>query len=489
MKRAITSLSDQSFDVLIIGGGIFGAGIARDAALRGLRVALIDKADFASGTSSCSSKLIHGGFRYLEQYSFGLVAEACRERRILLQIAPHLVRPLPFILPVYENSPRPLWKIRLGMAAYDLLALYRNLARHRFISAPQTHLQEPALSTNGLRGAIEFYDCQEDDARFCLENIFHAADLGAVCANYCQVESFITKGEQLIAARVRDRLANTAFEIAARVFINAAGPWVTQIANLVPDDGTQVALSPTKGVHLVLPRLTGDHAIAFQSRQDGRILFALPWGDTTLVGTTDTNFAGNPDDLRAEPADIDYLLTEIRALMPARSVNPSDIITTFTGVRALPKADATRPSARSRECRLVPQGRNFFSIIGGKYTTYRSIAAQALNLTYRLLHQKPTPCQTAITPLPQHRPNPTGEKISDSPAVYASDIHHACEYEMAMTLTDVMRRRTSLALSRHGDPQTAGRVAALMAPIRGWNEEQTRSQLAQYTAEWKRNQP
>jgi len=500
MKRDLAALSGETFDLLVIGGGIFGAGVARDAALRGWRVALVEKADFASGTSSRSSKLIHGGFRYLEQYAFGLVAEACRERRILQRIAPHLVRPLPFLMPVYEGDHRGFTKIRLGMTLYDLMAWYRNVTPHQSLAPDAARAKEPALAPTqvsglarrGLRGAVLFYDCQEDDARFCLENVIHAAECGAVCANYCEVTGFVAREGRIVAARVTDRLkGGETFEISARAFVNAAGPWVEAVANLTPFDGRRVALSPTKGVHLLLPRLTQQHAVSFQSRsaRDGRIMFIIPWGEYSIVGTTDTDWRGDPGQVRAEPADIDYMLAEVRSVLPASSVTPSDIITTFAGVRALLHSEVANPSWRSREYRIVRHGENLISIAGGKYTTYRAIAEEAVNRVSRLLGSRAAPCRTAETPLPQHRPPLSGERIADSPVVYASDIAHASEYEMAVTVSDVMRRRTSLALSRHGGAETAAAVARLMAAHLGWSDDQKGRYLQQYLDEWKQALP
>src|SRR3954469_15534134 len=232
MRRDFSALGSELFDVLVVGGGIFGAGIARDAALRGLRVALIDKADFASGTSSRSSKLIHGGFRYLEQAAYRLVMESCRERQVLQKIAPHLVKPLPFLLPVYQGDQRSLGKMRIGMALYDALAMYRNTARHRSLSPTATIEQEPQLAKTGLRGSIRYYDCQEDDARFCIENILHAMQLGAVCSNYCELSGFVSKDGAISSAKVEDRIGSASVEVRARCFINAAGPWVDRVAGL-----------------------------------------------------------------------------------------------------------------------------------------------------------------------------------------------------------------------------------------------------------------
>jgi glycerol-3-phosphate dehydrogenase len=475
MKRDLQALAAGEFDVVVIGAGILGAGVARDAALRGLNVALIDKGDFASGTSSRSSKLIHGGFRYLEQKAFGLVAESCRERGILREIAPHLVKPQPFLLPVYEGNPRSLGKMRWGMRLYDLMARYRNVARHRVLSPERALMKEPMLGRTGLRGAILFYDCQEDDARFCLENIHHASDSGAVCANYCELTGFVTQGDRLLAGKVMDRLGMDKFEIRARTFINAAGPWVERVANLTALPGESIVLSPTKGVHLVLPKLTEQHGIFFQARRDRRFLFVIPYAGHSLVGTTDTDYTGNADDARAEPRDVEYLIDETRALMPRAEINMTDVITTTAGVRTLLKAEGIQPSARSREHRIARHGQNLLSVAGGKYTTYRAIAEEVVDVISEV------PCRTAITPLPHHFP---------PAADLATRVAYACEEEMAMTVSDVMRRRMTLALGPEGgSEEVTERVARLMAAAHGWNEGEMNWHLNEYREEWRRALP
>jgi glycerol-3-phosphate dehydrogenase len=491
MHRNLPALADGVFDLLIIGGGIFGAGIARDAALRGLRVALVEQSDFASGTSSRSSKLIHGGFRYLEQRAFSLVAESTRERRILQDIAPHRVRPLPFLLPVYRGDPRPLWLMRLGMTLYDVLALYRNTAAHRKFSPARTLATEPGLDPKNLRGAIRFYDCQEDDARFCIDNLLHASELGALCANYCEVTGLAAKDGRIVSATVTDRLGAGSFDIRARAFINAAGPWVERVAGLLPPaaPGGLPHLSPTKGVHILLPRLTQTHGIFFQGRRDGRMLFILPWNDCTMVGTTDTDFKGDPADVRADASDVEYLLAEVRALFPSSNFTASDVITTFAGIRPLLKSDASTPTARSREHSILRRGENLLSIAGGKYTTYRLIAEQVVDAAYDVLGSRPAECRTARTPLPNHRPVPTGDRIAEIPDVYASDVTHAVREEMATTVEDVMRRRTGMALSRSGGPATAERVAHIMTNATPQDAERIDASLRAYIEEWGQSRP
>ncbi len=482
MKRNLHALADHQFDLLIIGGGIVGAGIARDAVMRGLSVAIVDKGDWAGETSSRSSKLIHGGFRYLEQGAWRLVAESCRERRILQEIAPDRVKPIPFLLPVYDGDPRPLWKIRLGMTLYDVLAMYQNTASHRMLSASAALQQEESLNDAGLRGAIRYFDCQEDDARFCVDNVLHAAAMGAFAANYCQATSFRVEGNRIVAAGMSDLLSSASFEVKARVVVNAAGPWVEGVAGMSGATAEGLKLGPTKGVHLLLPKLTAHHAIALQAG-DGRILFILPWHDCSIVGTTDTDFAADPATARADPGDVDYLLKEVNRVMPGRKIGHADVITTFAGVRPLLRSSAQFPSSRGREHRIVRQHDNLLSVAGGKYTTYRAVAAEVVDRVFELRGWKAPACRTGTTPLPNNRPAAWGEKISDLPAVFESDVVHACAEEMAISVSDVMRRRTPLALSRHGGEEAARRVAKIVGREMHWEVGQERSSLDAYRDE------
>jgi glycerol-3-phosphate dehydrogenase len=479
MKRNTAALTGETFDLLIIGGGIVGAGIARDAALRGLRVALVDRGDFAGETSSRSSKLIHGGFRYLEQRAFHLVAESCRERAILLRIAPHLVHPVPFLLPVYRGGPRSLLTLRIGMTLYDLLAMYRNTARHRTLSVDETLAAEPAIRADGLVGAIRYYDCAEDDARFCVANVLHAADLGAVCNNYCPVVAMEREGDRITSVHLRDELLGTEITARARVIVNAAGPWVEQIASMAGVNGTSaVRLSPTKGVHLLLPALTREHALTLQS-PDRRILFVIPWHDCSIVGTTDTDYSGDAGAACATEQDIGYLFEQIgRALQ--QNVKREDLIATFAGVRPLLAADAKDPSSRSREHRVVRQRENLISVAGGKYTTYRAIAQQAVDQVYTVLQRKSPRCQSAHEPISPRSRNRGGEVLCEHPQVWESDVTMAVREEMATSVADVMYRRTGLALSKCGGEATARRVGAIVARELDWNGETEARSLEAY---------
>ncbi len=491
MKRNPAELANKTFDLAIIGGGILGAGIARDAALRGLSVALVEKGDFASGTSSRSTKLIHGGLRYLEHLSFGLVAESCRERTVLLDMAPHLVTPLSFLLPAYAGDPRSLAILRLGMTFYDWLTPRRHPAtpRHRTLSADETVAAEPSLAREQLRGAVLFYDCQMDDARLCLETVLDACRHGATCANYCQVTGFRQTRDRVDALQVVDQIGGQPFDVRAKCFVNATGPWVERVGRLATNKPAPVSLSPTKGVHLVIPRINRQHGIYFQSKRDRRMIFLLPWGDSSLLGTTDTQFAQSPDAVRTEREDVDYLIDQLRELAPSHEIDDSDIITSFAGVRALISSDQRGPSRRSREERIVASGDNLLTVAGGKYTTFRAISDKVVRRVSRMIGRRASRCLTATTPLSNHRPATAGTQISDSPAVFDSDIAFACTDEMAVTLEDVMRRRTRLALSRHGGAEVATRVAQLIAKQLDWHETTRSEQLARYLLHWETSRP
>jgi glycerol-3-phosphate dehydrogenase len=373
MKRSLDELASGLFDVLVIGGGITGAGIALDATLRGLRVALIDKGDFGSGTSSASSKLVHGGLRYLELAEFALVRESLRERHVLLRLAPHLVRPLRILLPHYAGATRPRWLVKLGLTLYDWLAGRENIAPHRPLAAPAIQAQVPGLRGEGLRGGFEFYDAQMDDARLCLEVVLTAAASGARVANYVEaVEIRQDPARQARRCEVMDRLAGACFYIHARRVINAAGPWVDEVCR-IENSAHPPHLAPTKGVHIVLPGTGLSMGLLLSHPQDGRVLFVIPWMNRTLVGTTDTFFEDRPDAVRPEVEDVAYLLSAYNHYFsPSRTV--SEVLASLAGLRPLVRARTAKPSAVSREFSVFRSESGLWSIAGGKYTTYRRMA-------------------------------------------------------------------------------------------------------------------
>lgn len=372
----LSRLESQSFDILVIGGGIVGAGIARDASMRGLRVALIERGDFAGGASSRTSKLIHGGLRYLEYGHFRLVFESLRERAILKSLAPAFIRPLSFLIPIYENDRRPAWQIRFGLLMYDILAGKRGITPHRMLTATQATSLEPVLSKEGLKGAGGYSDCQMDDARFCLANILQAINVGATCCNYVELKSFLKVGGTICGGAVEDVFSGRSFEINAKVVINATGPWSDHIRKL-SDPNTSRRLAPTKGIHILLPRIS-QQAIFFQGHYDGRRIFVLPWGEYSLVGTTESAISGSLDTLHASSDEVGYLLDTLGRVMPKNSLSEDDVVMSYAGARPLLAYEGSSTKA-TREHSLEIDSFGLISVMGGKYTTYRVMAEQAVD--------------------------------------------------------------------------------------------------------------
>jgi glycerol-3-phosphate dehydrogenase len=372
MKRNLEQLHENLLDLLIIGGGITGAGVALDANLRGYRVGLIDKGDFASGTSSVSSKLIHGGLRYLEHGSFHLVYEALHERRLLLRNAPHLVHPLRFTIPFYLGSRIPTWKWRAGLTLYDILAGRSNLGRSHSVNARRLSAEFPHLRETGLHGGAAYCDAQMDDARLCLEVLKTSAGQGACLANYVEAVGFERGAGQITGVKVIDKIKEEAFTIRARLVLNAAGPWVDQVCQLAGDSGGPY-LQPTKGVHLIVPDEGMRSAFLLLHPDDGRVFFVLPWSGRTLIGTTDTLCEQSPDNLKVTEAEVAYLLTGYnRYFTPALRIE--NVVKMFAGVRPLLRAKANDPSSLSREFRVWTSNSGLISVAGGKFTTYRAMS-------------------------------------------------------------------------------------------------------------------
>lgn len=374
-------MASQPIDILVIGAGITGAGIARDAAMRGLRTALIDQGDFASGTSSKSSRLVHGGLRYLEMGDLRLVFEASAERKTLLRIAPHLVRPRSFIFPVFRESRVPKWKLAIGLWAYDILSLFRNVQRHVMLSKREVEEAEPALKREGLVGGARYFDAQCDDARLTLANVLSAHQHGALIANYAKAVGFVEIAGKIAGARIRDESEGSEHEVRAKVVINATGPWSDETRK----DGT-TTLRPTKGTHILVDRkrLGNNEAITLTSAVDGRVMFVIPWGKLTYIGTTDTDDTSDPSAVQADSADVDYLLKSANEAFPDARLEPDDVISAWAGFRPLLKPDdPLDPSSVSREHRIIRGDNGLISIVGGKLTTYRKMAAEVVDLAAR----------------------------------------------------------------------------------------------------------
>jgi len=387
-----------SHDVVIIGAGINGAGIARDAAMRGLKVLLIEKGELGGGTTSASTRLIHGGLRYLEHFEFGLVRESLHEREILLKIAPNLVRPLPITIPIYKAGKRGPLTIRAGMVLYDLLSWGKSLPRHRMLSRAQTLELLPGLNPEGLVGSALYYDAQvEFPERLVAANVLSARANCAEVLTHTRVTSFAVEdgkvsGVELISEDGRKQFAEAA------VVVNAAGPWIDQVLQRAPVNSPKL-IGGTKGSHLVVPPFSNApaNAIYLEARSDGRPIFIIPWNKLYLIGTTDVRFEGNPDEVRCEPWEIDYLLAETNIALPNAGLTRDSILYTYSGVRPLPVTDDKDEQNITRRhfIREHPQLPNLLSIVGGKLTTYRSLAEECVDLIFRKLGKDSPPCRTA----------------------------------------------------------------------------------------------
>jgi len=387
MARTFTALDSGIFDVLVIGGGITGAGIARDAAMRGMRIAIVDKGDWASGTSSKSSRLVHGGIRYLERGEIGLVRESVREREILLRIAPELVKPLEFTWPVYRGARLPKWKLRMGLTVYDMLAGKARGRRHRALNRDGVLALEPELRGQNLVGGMSYFDAATDDAGLTRANVKSAIAHGAVAVNFAKVESITATAGKGDGALVRDALDGGSARVSARVIVSATGPWQAK---------------GTKGSHIVVPRLRvgNQFAVTMISPDDGRVMFTLPSGDCTVIGTTDLRTDESPDDVKISDAEIAYLLRAANFYFPDAHLTPDDVTSTWAGIRPLAAAPpGTSPSSISREHRISRDSKGMIVVTGGKLTTYRSMAAEVVDEIEKRLRRSHVACTTDTVPL------------------------------------------------------------------------------------------
>jgi glycerol-3-phosphate dehydrogenase len=526
-------MAAEPVDLLVVGGGITGAGIARDAAMRGIRTALVDKGDFGSGTSSHSSRLVHGGLRYLETGHWRLVVEASRERRVLLSIAPHLVWPRSFLFPVHAGARVPRWKLAAGLWLYDLLAAFRNVRAHRLLSKRALLRAEPALRGHDLRGGARYFDAQCDDARLTLATIRDAHARGALVANYAAVERFAVADGVVRGARVVDALEGRRLTVRALTVVNATGPWSDETRGA---DGPAPLLRRTKGAHVAVPRsrLGNREAITLVSPIDGRVMFLVPWGDLTYIGTTDTDSEEEPDAVQATAADVVYLLRSANAYYPEARLEPGDVVSTWAGLRPLLRSDEARsPGSTSREHRIVQSPSGLISIVGGKLTTYRAMAAQVVDRVARQLREldgRPVPprARTDREPLPggaardlsivtrdiereglartvaEHLTRLFGSEapavarlaqsdpalkrpvVGGHPAPRAALIH-AIRREMAVTLCDLLIRRTHVFYEAPGHAVSeAPGLVELVGRELGWDAPRKAAELAAYLREVER---
>jgi glycerol-3-phosphate dehydrogenase len=488
-ERARRRFAGEHFDLLVIGGGINGAGIARDAALRGLSVALVERDDFASGTSNRSSQLVHGGVRYLEYGFFHLVFESSRERRILLETAPQLVRPLEFTWPVYRGARIPRWKLDAGLWLYDLLALFRNVARHRSLSAAQVLAAEPRLRREGLRGGATYFDAATNDARLTIANVVSASAAGAAVINHAEVTSLTFQDGRVSGASARDRFTQEVFEVRARAVVNATGPWTDAISRL-ESPGAPPAVLGTKGVHVTVPaeRIGNRAAITMLAHADQRVMFVLPGGTHSIIGTTDTPTRANPDQVRATRGDVQYLLDGANEYFPDARLTADDVVCAWAGIRPLiAKGQSGDPASASREHAITAGPRGVIAVTGGKLTTYRSMSAEVVDHVQVSLGRPRTPSRTGRRQLPGSAERPAGddgERIAEGLPYSVNDVAVAADDEFACTVADVLVRRTHLALqTRDHGASAARRVAELLASRFGWSGDGVARAVEDYRAE------
>ncbi len=480
--RDLSALSDRTFDALIIGGGITGAGVARDAAMRGLKVALIDKGDFASGTSSRSSRLIHGGVRYLEHGHLHLVFEASAERRRLLKLAPHLVKPLAFTWPVFDGQRIPLWKINAGLTLYDMLALFRNVGRHAKLGADDVLTGEPNLRSRLLGGGVRYWDASTDDARLTIANVLDAQQRGAVVANHVVFAGVERGAEGLRVAKVWDALSDDQFTIRARVFVNATGPWSDTVRQLEGGRGGS-RVQGSKGAHITVDgkRVGNREAVTIVHPRDGRVMFALPSGSQTIFGTTDTFTSAKPDEVRANAADVDYLLEAANWYFPDAKLAPSDVIAAWAGIRPLMPTTAAEGAA-SREHSIKRSARGTVTITGGKLTTYRVMARQAVDVLARVLGTSGR-AATGTTPFAEGA-EPGGQPLVKGLPWRSGAVRQAIENELACTLGDVLIRRTHVAFHTKDNGRAVARtIAPEVAGLLAWDDARRGKELERFDAE------
>ncbi len=537
----------QDVDILIIGGGINGAGIARDASKRGLRVALVEMNDLASGTSSSSSKLIHGGIRYLEQFEFGLVFESVSERRILMDIAPHLVNPLGFLFPVFKGSRRALTTISAGMWLYEGLSLFRSPKRHKTLNPSQVKHTEPALDTSNLKGAPLYYDCSTDDARMTLESALDASLHGATIATWTKATQFVRdESGRITGCVVQDMLSpnRPPRTIKAKVVVNATGPWTDKFMRTGQREH-QSMLRPTKGVHAVVEqhKLPVNNAVVCFHPEDGRVLFAIPWGDHTYLGTTDTDYEGDPAKACADIHDINYLLNVSNLYFPEYQLTYDDVISTWAGLRPLIKPHSSGgndvdESSISREHQIIVSEDGIITIAGGKLTTYRKMSREVVETILKVMRLSNTLPDTQLTeaktdrdPLPGAQNWPANDdhqavanqileasqnKITQATALLLANtygmrglqvaqlvaenprlntplcegrpeilaqVNYAIDHEFAATITDILERRTQLFYrAKDQGLASAQLVATHMQRILGWSDETTAKMIQDYHA-------
>jgi glycerol-3-phosphate dehydrogenase len=506
--------SNTSFDVAVIGAGINGAGIARDAALRGLRVIVLDQNDLCSGTSAASSRLIHGGLRYLEYGEIPLVFESLRERITLRKIAAHLIRPLRICIPVYEGAKRGPLLIRLGMIAYDMLSVGKTVPAHDMLSRDEAMESEPGLENKGLRAAARYYDAQVTFAeRLVLENLLGARAAGAEICTYHRVERIRIDGGTVTGLDYVDTLSGEEKHCEASIIVNAAGPWVDRVL-MATGKPAKKLIGGTKGSHIVVSPFEGAPKDAYyvEAAADGRPFFIIPWNGLYLIGTTDIRFDGDLNAVRASDAEVDYLLKETNRVFPAGDLARDDIHYAYAGVRPLPRRERGPESSISRKHIIRKNrriARGLISIIGGKLTTYRNLAEQTVNRLGKVLGRKLPDCRTQETLLPgAYRIEEARDRLTAMDDLSATDVERllglyggrsielatladgescslleaevlfAIREEMARTLADIVHRRLMIGFDADQGRAKYEKIASVAAAEFAWNDDERDAQLS-----------
>ncbi|HLJ54793.1 MAG TPA: glycerol-3-phosphate dehydrogenase/oxidase [Chthonomonadaceae bacterium] len=465
-------LAGGAYDLLVIGGGIVGAGVARDAAMRGLRTLLVEQADFASGTSSRSSRLLHGGLRYLAQGRIGLVREASVEKMTLSRIAPHLCSPLAFDFPVWRGAGPPLWLLSLGVRAYDLLCGGRNLDRSETLRPDRLAERLPGIRTEGLVGGTRHFDGITNDSRLAIDTLRSAEASGATVRNYTTFVS-CSRTASGWECELRDELTGTPARVTATVAVNAAGAWASRFPQ------SAIRLRLTKGVHLVIDRRRLSVEDAAILTEGDRILFVIPWGERVILGTTDTDFRGDPAIVRASRDDVAYILRVVDRAFPAAKVSAEDVIAAWAGVRPLVAGSDSEgaPSDVSRGHAIRVTQPGWIDVAGGKLTTYRLMAEQAVDLAGRAMGRRLPRSTTS-----EQRIEPGRFSGVLPPAVDEAVVVEACRNEWAVHLDDVLLRRTSWYGYHGAESGIPERAAEWMARQLGWSAAELRDEVERFRA-------
>jgi glycerol-3-phosphate dehydrogenase len=551
MTRQIPEdIRDYPFDLILIGAGINGAGIARDAAMRGLNTLLLDKGDISAGTTQWATRLIHGGLRYLEYYEVPLVRESLKDREILFHIAPHLVKPLGFLIPIYEHTKHGPLKVRLGMIAYDTLSFDKSVGNHKMLSREEALEREPGLNPERLKGAAFYYDGQVEYAeRIAVENAVSAHEHGALVLNYARVDRLVVEDGEVRGVEFTDVLGGGSYEARAPVTVNVAGPWVDEVLRKIDRYGPSEKrmIGGTKGSHLVVDPFPGapkGEALYVEARRDGRPYFIVPWNGRYLIGTTDIRYEGDLDWVVADEEEIEYLLDETNHVIPEANLSRDSVLFTYSGIRPLPyhpegaEGSVTRSHIihdHAPHIRVDPRVGGLISIVGGKLTTYRNLSRQTVDKVYKKLNLKAPDSRTGKVPLPggatpdfgafaaefkvtsgladelaerllrlygARAPDvlemagddpslrmPLGPSATVESGLIGAEVLYAFRRELAQTLSDVLLRRTMAGMGPMVGLDVDEAAAQVAVKHLGWSQGRANSEVAAYREYIERYKP